>query len=173
MSFLCAARRQPHSKKASPPPPHGRKGDALSGISCPIPYISPSPLSMASDSVFMASSSSAPSQIRVISVPHLIPAAITFSTLLATIRFSPHSMMMSLLNFPGFRILPPIGSIRWPSPAFRCGSNSFREDVLSNGKCLCGCFWKNVTNWFYIVSPIMLRACWMGTGSGSFRRICR
>lgn len=62
-------------------------------------YISPKPLSIAWLTVFIASSSSSPSQIRVISVPHLIPAAITFNTLFATIFFSPDTIVMSLLNF--------------------------------------------------------------------------
>ena len=62
-------------------------------------YISPKPLSIAWLMVFIASSSSSPSQTRVISVPHLIPAAITFNTLFATIFFSPQIMVISLLNF--------------------------------------------------------------------------
>src|SRR5699024_721808 len=61
-------------------------------------YISPSPLSMAADMAFSASSSSTPSQIRLISVPHLMPAAITLRTLLAMMRFSPHSIITSDLN---------------------------------------------------------------------------
>ena len=62
-------------------------------------YISPRPLSIALLTVSIAAASSSPSQISVISVPDLMPAAITFHTLFAMILFSPHSMITSHLNF--------------------------------------------------------------------------
>lgn len=73
-------------------------------------YISPNPLLIAWDRVSIAAASSSPSQIRLISVPVLIPAAITLRTLLAAIFFSPHSMITSHLNFMAVWERTPAGN---------------------------------------------------------------